>query len=180
MMNKRLINAGAGLATLLALVGCGTSASSKPPASHGADQTSSTSSAPSLTAAEVVAELRAHGLPVKGIVVYNATTDPNHLLGRPSGYTSKAAWLDSRIKPSQASDSSAGSVDLGGSVEVYPTPAGAEARGKYIATIAAHVGFASEYDYVHGGELLRLSTVLTPAQAQQYAAVIAGTLIKAS
>ena len=71
------------------------------------------------TAEQVVSDLAAAVGSVKPGVVYTAETDPNKLLGRPNGYTSKASFTDSRIKASDVRDTSSGSVDLGGSVEVY-------------------------------------------------------------
>ena len=102
-------------------------------------------------------------------VVYTAGNDPNHLLGRPNGYTSKASFTDSRIKASSIKDTSSGSVDRGGSVEVYPDQAGAAARKKYIDdTMKAAPILGTEYLYIDGPVLLRLSQLLTPDQAAQY------------
>src|SRR5689334_22932043 len=42
----------------------------------------------------LTARMKAAGLPITNLIVYNATTDPNHLLGRQNEYTSKDAWVD--------------------------------------------------------------------------------------
>jgi hypothetical protein len=165
------------LVVALTVAGCGSSTSSTS-ATQSLSRTSSAGST-ALTARQVVTELKAHGLPVTGVIVYTAATDPNHQLGRPNGYTSKAAWVDSRIDASQVKIATKGSIDAGGGVEVYPTAAGAMARAKYIARIAAHISLVNEYDYVSGDAVLRLSTALTPAQAQGYARVIGATLVTA-
>lgn len=53
-------------------------------------------------AATLVRRLGSHVPTLVPSVVYNATTDPNRLLGRPGGYTSKATWADRRVKPGDA------------------------------------------------------------------------------
>jgi hypothetical protein len=47
---------------------------------------------PDMTAETITAALYRAGL-VKGkVIAYTAVTDPNHLLGRQDGYTSKTEW----------------------------------------------------------------------------------------
>lgn len=124
-------------------------------------------------ASAVIAKLKAAKLPIGEVTVYTAASDPNHLLGRPGGYTSKAAFTDTRINPNDARDTTPGSVDLGGSVEVFATSGDAAAREQYIRAVekaAPIVG--TEYDYVSGPVLLRVSQVLTPQQAEQYKAAL--------
>jgi hypothetical protein len=121
------------------------------------------------TAEQVVADLAGTIGTARPTVVFTAETDPNHLLGRPNGYTSKASFTDSRIKTSDVKDSRTGSVDQGGSVELYPDETGAAARKKFIddTTKAAPI-LGTEYSYLDGPVLLRVSQALTPAQAQEY------------
>lgn len=102
-----------------------------------------------------------------------AANDPDHLLGRPNQYTSKITFTDSRIKASEVTDSSKGSVDLGGEIEVFADPASAQARKKYIQAVTKSISALAEYDYVHGSVLVRVSHYLTPAQAGEYKAVAA-------
>lgn len=121
------------------------------------------------TAEQVVADLAAGVSTAKPTVVYTAESDPNRLLGRPNGYISKASFADTRIKASEVKDDEAGSVDRGGSVEVYADEAGAAARKKYIDdTMKAAPILGSEYSYVTGPVLLRVSQQLTPEQAAEY------------
>ena len=121
------------------------------------------------TAEQVVADLTTKVGTAKATIVYTAENDPNHLLGRPNGYTSKASFTDSRIKASEAKDNSAGAVDLGGSVEVYADEAGAAARKKYIDDLMKNAPIlGSEYSYIAGPALLRVSQQLTPDQAAEY------------
>jgi hypothetical protein len=120
-------------------------------------------------AAAVVARLKAAGLPVDSVIVYTAETDPNHLLGRPGGYLSKAGFADTRIDPKDAKDDSRGAVDLGGDIEVFADAGGANARADYIRkAMAAMPMLGTQYEYVSGPVLLRLSQVLTPDQAAAY------------
>jgi hypothetical protein len=122
-----------------------------------------------VTAASVYKKFAKAGLPVSGLIVYTAATDPNHLLGRPTGYTSKCAWGDSRVPAPDATAASTGDTGNGGSVEVFRTAAEAKARAKYIFTIdSAAPILGSEYDYLAGGVLVRVSQYLTPTQAASY------------
>jgi plastocyanin len=124
------------------------------------------------TASSVEAVFAAAGLPISGLITFNATTDPNHLLGRPTGYASKDAWQDGRIdQTEQGTD--VGGVEFGGGIEVFPTSAGAQSRANYLGAIqSASSLFGSEYDYTLGPILVRISGTLTPTQAATYQAVI--------
>jgi hypothetical protein len=104
-------------------------------------------------------------MPIDDSVTYTATTDTNHLLGRPGGYTSKVNFHDSRLPASPDFD-----TEAGGSVEVFPDAAGATSRMNYIQALAKGSPLFTEYDYVSGDAILRLSKVLTPDQASAYAA----------
>jgi hypothetical protein len=140
------------VAALLALAGCA----------------GSPTSTPRLIAQQVVTALTQRVPTVIPSVVYTAETDPNHLLGRPTGYQSKATFADRRVNPGSATDSSQGSVELGGSVEVFADDQGAQQRMRYIQAIGSSLPAAAEYDYVSGPMLLRLSRLLPPAQAAEY------------
>lgn len=96
----------------------------------------------------------ARGMGLSGVVVYTATTDPNHLLGRQGEYTSKASWAG------YANDNASG----GGSIEVFANVADAQARLTYLQ--AFKPPFGDGYDYLAGTALLRLSADYTPGQAQ--------------
>lgn len=97
-----------------------------------------------------------------------ADNDPNHLLGRPGQYASKVTFNDTRIKASDVSGTDKGDVDRGGAIEVFATPADATARAKYIQAVTKSMPMLSEYDYVHGTVLVRVSHYLTPDQAAGY------------
>lgn len=139
-------------ATLLLAAGCG-----------GSSKTSTAADA-----AGIAARLKAAGLPIGTVTVYTAATDPNHLLGRPGGYTSKVAFVDTRTSATGAKDSTPGSIDLGGSVEVFADSADAKARFDYGQKVEKAMPMLTEYDYLSGPVLLRVSKVLTPDQAAAY------------
>lgn len=122
-------------------------------------------------AAAVVERLQAAGLPIGEVIVYTAETDPNDLLGRPNGYLSKAAFTDTRI--TDTAGVAEGDVALGGGVEVFADEADAQQRMDYIQSVLDEMGMlGTEYDFVAGPVLLRLSQELTPEQAEEYEQVL--------
>lgn len=107
-----------------------------------------------IDAAVIAGRLKAEGLPIKHEVIFTAKTDPNHLLGRQGGYTSKVEW---------------GSKDHPSGIEVFPSVALVRKRLVLLQTVqGTFVG--DGYDYAAGTALLRLSQNLTPAQATKYSA----------
>lgn len=178
-------------AVVLAAAGCSSSSSKAAPAAattsggvpapvtSGPGLTAATGSASAQShdsdASAVVARLVKAGLPITAVAVVTAEEDGNHLLGRPGGYTSKTTFTDTRIDPSKAKDDEPGAVDLGGAVEFYPDADGAKARADYIAKahkMAPITG--TEYIYVSGTAVLRLSQALTPQQAEAYHKALGG------
>jgi hypothetical protein len=139
-------------------------------ASAAADGAETTASNPS--AAAIVAGLRCLGLPIGRTIVYTAATDPNHLLGRPGGYISKANFRDTRLTP-QSTDFA---VADGGSVEVFPNTGGAQRRQTYLEALAKGSPLFSEYGYRQGTVVLRVATRLTPTQATAYRAALTAFL----
>jgi hypothetical protein len=167
---KKFLAAAASLAALCLLVACG----SVPIASHvgnppSASPTATPAPAPP-TPDKLITKLKAAGLPIGQVQDYTAATDPNHLLGRPSQYIAKVNFEDTRLQPANFD------VSDGGSIEGFATVANLDTRAKYMATLAQSPMFA-EYDYssASGLFLLRLSSTLTPTQAQQYVAALKGS-----
>ncbi len=122
------------------------------------------------TAAHVVTKLKASGLPIGAYRVYNESSDPNKLLGRPGQYVGKVNFRDKRIKDSDTFgrfDTSAG-----GSVEVFNSKADAKRRFVYLKAITQSSPLFVEYDYLEGSILLRVSKNLTPTQAKKYEATL--------
>ncbi|MGW7612554.1 hypothetical protein ACWGKW_35950 [Streptomyces sp. NPDC054766] len=103
-----------------------------------------------------------------------AENDPNHLLGRPGEYTSKVTFSDSWVQASQVTGADPGVVERGGAVEAFADASDARARAEYIRGIAKSSPAFTEYDYVHGSALVRVSRYLTPKQAARYESVAAG------
>ena len=126
-----------------------------------------------LSAAALVEQLRAAGLPVGDVSVFDASTDPNELLGRPNQYIGKANFHDTRL--SLPSDPARIATDDGGSIEVFEDEGAATFRYEYVSSIA-EVPLFAEYDYLHGLVLLRLANGLTPEQAEEYDAALAAIL----
>jgi hypothetical protein len=161
----------AGLAALLA-VACG-SGGAHPGSSHAAASPHPAVSSHPASAAALASRLKAAGLPVRHLIVYTPTTDPNHEMGRQGGYTSKVAWVDPRAVKAGAGNpaSDRGGTEFGGGIEVFPTAAGAKARYQYLRGFKPP--FGDGYDYLSGAAILRLSQYLTPSQARAYEAAFA-------
>jgi len=122
-----------------------------------------------LDAAGVTKELANAGLPATLSVTFDESSDPNKLLGRPGGYTSKTAFTDDRVK---APGAKKGDLTLGGSVEVFASEDEAEKRAEYVKTIAASSPMFAEYTYLRGTVVLRVSKELTPTDAAAYEAAL--------
>jgi hypothetical protein len=171
--SRRRITAALALAAVLVLAGCSRSNSSGS-ASPGSVAPSASASTPAAahnpaSAAALARQLKDAGLPVRHLIVYMATTDPNHELGRQGGYTSKVAWQDRRaVAGGMVSGVQTGTgIDLGGGIEVFPTVAAAQKRMLLLSSVAG-TAFGDGYDYLAGKAVLRLSRYLTPTQARAY------------
>ena len=160
MRTSRALLAAAAIALVVAA--CGGSSPTASPAQHGTG-TPATESAAVLTA-----RMKAAGLPITDVIVYNATTDPNHLLGRQGGYTSKTAWVTPAAVAAGAGSPSSdpGGTEFGGGIEVFATTADAQSR--LVELKAFKPPFGDGYDYLAGTAILRLSNYLTPTQAAQF------------
>lgn len=116
----------------------------------------------------IVRALKAHGLPIGQITVFDASTDPAHFLGRPGYYTGKAAFRDTRVKKSlDPTDFAAG-----GGVELFADAGAAKRRVDFMRALATSNATFDEYNYRRGRVYLRISAELTPAQAHQYEVVL--------
>ncbi|GII96929.1 hypothetical protein [Sinosporangium siamense] len=113
--------------------------------------------APKLDAAGVIRALAKRGLKIRLGRIYNERTDPNHMMGRPHGYTSKAVlWIGKHE----------------GSVEVFAKASQAQKRRDYIQEIGERASVLGEYTYVRRGVVLRLAKELLPSQARKYQATL--------
>lgn len=119
------------------------------------------------SAEAIVEAFQAAGLPIGESVVYTATTDPNHRLGRPGQYTGKASWADTRIEQPESSDG-----PTGGTVEVFASKDELAARRDYIKSVQESMPMLQQYILESGNALLRLEFALTPDQAAEYERVL--------
>lgn len=137
-------------ALVLALAGCGNSVTTQNSAPSTATASiaahaSSTPSVPNAPSVLLTAEQIAQRMNVSHVTAYTAATDPNHLLGRQGGYTSKINWPN-------------------GSIEVFSTRAEAQKRKTYLQAFAG-TPFGDGYDDLVGTYLLRIFDSQTPTQA---------------
>ena len=121
-----------------------------------------------VSAERIALRLKAAGMPIGQMQVYDASTDPNKLLGRLGQYTSKVNFLDKRLGGSQGA--SLGEINIGqeGSVEVFANEEEARKRTEYMRSITERSALVTEYGYLRGLVYLRLPRGLTPEQAKQY------------
>jgi hypothetical protein len=144
---------------VLAVAGCASTpaaASSSPPAA-----------APPIDAPAAVSRLVDAQL-VADPVSTTAASDPNHLLGRPGQYTSRATFTIPGVTSARASAAGPQTCDRGGCVEKWPDEEAANTRSTYIAGIAKQLPAAVEYDFVRpDGLLLRVGGTAEPDVANK-------------
>lgn len=175
------------LALLLApLAACGSDPAPAQPATPAASQAATT---PTSSAAATMSSPKAEERTAKEVfediskkvdsasltTIYDEESDPNELLGRPNGYTSKVAFADSRVKFDDYEEQGLAKDDLdrGGSIEVFPDADGAKLRAEYIQGVKKSNGIlGSEYTYVAGTVLVRVTGKLTPKAAMTYEAAL--------
>lgn len=98
------------------------------------------------------------------VVALTETTDGNHLLGRPNGYSAASVIYDSGARCQGGPGASCGAM-----VEQWPTQADAQARSDYIQSVLKSAPvLGTEYDTVRGGLLLRVTGILPPSVAAGY------------
>lgn len=78
------------------------------------------------------------------VKVYTEDDDPNKLLGRPNGYTSKIAFADSRISKTDSEGTQKVAIERGGSIEVFPDADLAKGRADYIQTVLKNSGLGAQ------------------------------------
>ena len=165
----RLIQATLVLSGVL-LTSCATSpppssqAGSEPALSRSPDS----SSVGSETAEEVFNRIAAQVPSASLVKVYTEDDDPNKLLGRPNGYTSKIAFADSRILKADIEGAEEDAIERGGSIEVFPDAELAKGRAEYIQGALKNSGLGAEYDYLRGPVLMRVTGNLSPSKARDY------------
>lgn len=165
------------LATLLlTLTACSSTepsqSESTPTTSAAADATSKGADAEDATASAET--LKATSKSATKVVTITEDNDPNGLIGRPNGYVSAAVIYDSELSCDMAS------TDCGVTVEVFPDEERAKARGEYLQKIFQESpALGSEWDYVKGPILVRVSGELKPSSAKKYADAFGGDAVLA-
>lgn len=89
--------------------------------------------------------------------------DPNELIGRPNGYVAGAVFYDSRLECDELG------VGCGATLEQWDSAEDAQERSDYILGILEESPMlGSEYNYLLGPYLLRVSGDLAPSEAEEY------------
>ncbi|EIV95685.1 hypothetical protein [Frankia sp. QA3] len=125
-----------------------------------------------LTAEQVAIRLAEAGLPLHTTVVYTAATDPDRLLGTAGGYSSRIAFSDPRVGSNEVAGAPAGAIERGGAIEAFRDAAAAQRRATRLLTVTENNPLITEYVYVRGGVVVRVSLVLTEQQAKGYEAAL--------
>ncbi len=128
------------------------------------------STGPTVDAPTAAADLATAGV-VADVATTTAQDDPNQLLGRPGGYTSRATFTIPGVEPA---DPAPAACDRGGCIEQWPDEAAAQERADYITQIGKALPGAVEYSYVRDGLLLRVAKAADPATAQRVADAFLG------
>lgn len=107
------------------------------------------------TANDIALELKANGIPIDKIIIYDKTSDVNNLLGKPGQYTSKVNFSIKGLEQYDINDPN------GGSIEVFKNNDDAiKRKNKIINTIKNDTTLSTynytEYLYVKDNVLLRL------------------------
>lgn len=165
---SRATHAAAAVITAALLASCSTATSTPKAAPSGQAVPAPAPSKAAADATSAFAVIHAAVPSAKLGDTVTAENDPNHLLGRPHQYTSKITFTDGRIPADQTEGYKPGDAELGGSIEAFPNAADAKARHDYIQTVTKGIPALTEYDYLHGATLVRVSRLLTPAQAADY------------
>ncbi len=140
----------------LAALEAGTGGSVSPAPAEEAAATPAPQAAHALAADEICSALLKDGMPVRTFYRYTADSDPDGLLGKPNGYTSRADFEDSE------------SGELRGIVEVFPDNASATLRLTSLATLEKSGDTASEQRYRYDNVLLRLPAAFSAEKCLAY------------
>lgn len=145
-----------------------------------APASSATSTAPAVTpptqarvedATSAATTIKAQVSSVVKVVSITENNDPNNLIGRPNGYTSAAVLYEKSVTCSELGAS------CGATLEVWASESQAKARAAYIQKSLTDMPvLGTEYDYIRGSALLRVSGEVKPSVARKYNAAFGGTL----
>ncbi len=116
----------------------------------------------SMTAKEIIDKLANKIANITHVIVYDEETDPNHLLGRPTGYSSKVNFADDRVEQYDIEEN-----PEGGTIEVYGSQELATERYNYIESVYMSYPNTRMYMYLEENIVFRLTYDLTPTQAEK-------------
>lgn len=150
---------------VVSTVACGTDAS--PPSPPAAPPPGSSTPPPGQVSLGVVLDaVQAAGATEP--VITTPDTDPVHLQGRPGQYTERATFALPGGNPTDDR------VQRGGVIEIWPDPAGADSRSRFILdTLKATPLLGTEWHYVHGHVLVRVWGEITKTTADRIGAAVA-------
>ena len=106
---------------------------------------------------DIVTSFEKANLPVKNIIYYDETNDPNEQLGRPYCYIGKANFAH------PASDE-----ERPCTIEIFANQKDLDDRESYILSVYDAFQFSRQYIYKEGLALFRLPYDILPSQAKEY------------
>jgi hypothetical protein len=157
----RILALAAAAAFVVAVAACNSAPASSPAVGDASAGTGAPSAAAAVDAKAVLAALTAANLGVSNGAVQDENTDPNNLLGRPNGYTSRASF----DLPGGDSAEKKYDIGRGGVIEVWPDATAAKGRADYITNATKSIPALAEYDYVNGPVLVRVTGKVKPSAA---------------
>ncbi|BCJ41228.1 hypothetical protein GCM10010168_44740 [Actinoplanes ianthinogenes] len=178
MLRRRIAILGLA-ASVVVLAACSSTAEPSPtgappsPAAVATTAVDKTEAATALDAGAIMKKLSAAGLGLTAAAEQNEDTDPNDLLGRPNGYTSRA----SADLPGGDKSGEKYSVERGLVVEVFADADGAKRRSDYIQGLQKENPIlGTEWHYFTGDErgLVRVSGKVKPSLAKKVEAAVSG------
>jgi hypothetical protein len=152
------------LVLLLILVACGNDTNQSTDQSKNTE-TKKQEEPKEYTAKDVINKLKEAGLSIDKTVEFTEETDVNELLGRPGQYIAKANFSVKELEENGNPDMD---IEQGGSVEIFANEKDAKNRFDYISEVTKSSPMLSEYDYIHGKMILRLSNKVLPSKAKEY------------
>lgn len=127
-------------------------------------------SASNPSAIDTASQLKGKVSSITKTVKITEDNDPNDDIGRPGKYQQAVSIYDSRAKCDSKLD-----VSCGAKVEVYADADSAKTRKEYLEAVFKDAPIlGSEYDYLDGATLLRVTGQLKPSEAKEYEAAFTG------
>jgi hypothetical protein len=163
------------LSLVVALAGCSSSNTAAAPAATAAATPAATNAdvkTETADASGIIKELDAAKLGLTNVAVQDEDTDPNNLIGRPNGYTSRA----SADLPGGDADADKYDTARGVVVEVFAEAADAKRRAEFIESAqqgAPILGTEYHYFTKDGTGLVRVSGKIKPTAAKKIEAAVA-------